>query len=448
MVGIAGSRRRQQTSTFRLVRPGRNRDLPLVSVRTLVPLAEYVRAKLSALAERFDETSGHTADPAVRAGIAGSTADLGAEIVADDDADNTTTAGEAGGTATPVNAGRSRRQQELSGGHHDEHAAQFGKPGDDGASRQAGLYLRAPIACSTLSSGNPRFLHPIDPHAIELLDVNGEALPGTLSPLAGGTERIGGSGLQGLEQRPAFARLRFANDSFSAPAVVTVVDALRETVREARGKRAKSSALRLSEETEEGLWLLEVLDSLEAAEETQNGTDDPGARRIREKAGETAAEAEFRTLDYEQFIAGRRLRYDDSAVNRNSLASSELSLVRGFLNRILSIGETTSDSSSEIEEAIAAGLDLGDETANAEDALERGEEFSGASPPVGSEQPDAEAEGRKRAQVKATRDQIVQAVDRFNERIRLKAEIRKITKFDILRLRAMLMIIAAADRLP
>jgi Resolvase, N terminal domain len=32
---------------------------------------------------------------------------------------------------------------DLSGGHHGEHAAQFGKPGDHGASRQAGLYLRA-----------------------------------------------------------------------------------------------------------------------------------------------------------------------------------------------------------------------------------------------------------------------------------------------------------------
>jgi len=88
-----------------------NRDLPLVSVRTLIPLAEYVRARLSASGERFDETSGHTADPAVRAGIAGSTADPGAEIVADDDTDNTTTASEAGGTATPVNADRSRRRR-------------------------------------------------------------------------------------------------------------------------------------------------------------------------------------------------------------------------------------------------------------------------------------------------------------------------------------------------
>src|SRR5260370_22051722 len=34
---------------------------------------------------------------------------------------------------------------DLIGGHHDEHAAQFGKPGDDGASRPPGLSLRAPI---------------------------------------------------------------------------------------------------------------------------------------------------------------------------------------------------------------------------------------------------------------------------------------------------------------
>ena len=83
-----------------------NRDLPLVSVRTLIPLAEYVRARLSALGERFDETSGHTADPAVRAGIAGSTADLGPEIVADDDVESAATVGEAAGASTPVRADR------------------------------------------------------------------------------------------------------------------------------------------------------------------------------------------------------------------------------------------------------------------------------------------------------------------------------------------------------
>jgi hypothetical protein len=83
-----------------------NRDLPLVSVRTLLPLAEYVRARLSAAREGVDETSGPAADPTTRAGIAGSAADLGAQVVADDDSEGTTTVGEADGAATPVRAGR------------------------------------------------------------------------------------------------------------------------------------------------------------------------------------------------------------------------------------------------------------------------------------------------------------------------------------------------------
>jgi len=86
------------------VRP--NRDLPRVSVRTLLPLAEYVRARLSAAGAGVDETSGLTADPTVRAGIAGSAADLGPEIVADDDAESAATVGEAGGASAPVRADR------------------------------------------------------------------------------------------------------------------------------------------------------------------------------------------------------------------------------------------------------------------------------------------------------------------------------------------------------
>src|SRR5260370_7235131 len=34
---------------------------------------------------------------------------------------------------------------DLIGGHHDEHAAQFGKPGDHAPSPQAALYFPAPI---------------------------------------------------------------------------------------------------------------------------------------------------------------------------------------------------------------------------------------------------------------------------------------------------------------
>ena len=83
-----------------------NRDLPLVSVRTLLPLAEYVGTRLSAARAGVDGTSGLSADPAVRAGIAGSAADLGPEIVADDDAESAATVGEAAGASAPVRADR------------------------------------------------------------------------------------------------------------------------------------------------------------------------------------------------------------------------------------------------------------------------------------------------------------------------------------------------------
>ena len=83
-----------------------NRDLPLVSVRTLRPLAEYVRTRLSVATKGVNGSSGPTADPAVRAGIAGSAANLGPEIVADDDAASAATVGEAAGASAPVRPDR------------------------------------------------------------------------------------------------------------------------------------------------------------------------------------------------------------------------------------------------------------------------------------------------------------------------------------------------------
>ena len=86
---------------------GPNRDLPLVSVRTLLPLAEYVRARLSSAREEVDGTAGPAADPAVCTGIAGSIADPGPQGVADDDAESAAAAGPGIGTTAPVGSGRS-----------------------------------------------------------------------------------------------------------------------------------------------------------------------------------------------------------------------------------------------------------------------------------------------------------------------------------------------------
>ena len=94
----------------------RNHDLPLVSVRTLLPLAEYVRTRLPYAGERGDGTPGYSAELATGAGPTGSAGDFSAEIVADDDTDNTATSGETAGAAALVHAVHSRFPHAGQGG--------------------------------------------------------------------------------------------------------------------------------------------------------------------------------------------------------------------------------------------------------------------------------------------------------------------------------------------
>lgn len=87
----------------------RNHDLPLVSVRTLLPLAEYVRTRLPDAGERGDGTPGHSTELATGAGPTGTAGDFGAEIVAGDETDTTATSGKTGGAAAAVHAVHGRR---------------------------------------------------------------------------------------------------------------------------------------------------------------------------------------------------------------------------------------------------------------------------------------------------------------------------------------------------
>lgn len=283
--------------------------------------------------------------------------------------------------------------------------------------------------------------------AIELLDAAGKQLSTQLIPLASASDARRVLQVGGSRARPAFARLRFSNGQTSALAIVTIVDALRETVREARSKRAEAAALQLSDETEEGLWLWEVLNELESAELEQQ-SQKPGVKRSKDSATDEGAEEPHRTLEYEQFIAGRRLRSEDEGAVRNSLAGTELSLIRSFLNRLLRIGDDTETATTPDKEAMVRGLDLQDEISDAVAALERGEQST-----VAPEAPDdptlpKEEERRKAARVRASREQIVHAVATFRSRLQEKVHSGKLGSFDVLRLRAILMIIAAAGQPP
>lgn len=119
---------------------------------------------------------------------------------------------------------------------------------------------------------------------------------------------------------------------------MVLIDKIREAAKEARSKRTENAASQLAEETEEGLWLLDVLDALELAGRLEDSGDKQVSIKTRRKNKEEndEASARFRTLTYEEFIAGRKVRAK-VLIPRNSLNGTEMSLVRGFLNRILEI---------------------------------------------------------------------------------------------------------------
>lgn len=178
----------------------------------------------------------------------------------------------------------------------------------------------------------------VDRAEIELLDGNSRPLAVTLTPQANSGDVLRKFRISGAMLRPAFARLRFADGRTSAPAIIAITEALREAVREARGRKAEAAVLQLADETEEGLWLWEVLNELETAERAQNeqgpGLNRPGTTT---PGGEEAVECHGQ-ITYEQFLAGRQLRSDIHGAERHSLAGTEFLLARNFLNRILALG--------------------------------------------------------------------------------------------------------------
>ena len=180
---------------------------------------------------------------------------------------------------------------------------------------------------------------------IELFGEDDQPIACSLQLLARSTEREHHYTITGAVERPRFARIRSVDGNLSAFAIVSLVDSLRTEVREARGKAAERAASQLEDETEEGLWLLEVLDDLESAQ--ANDTKAP-SKIARIHNAQPDEEKHFSVLDYQDFVAGCRLRSEKTGVGRNSLSGTELSLVRSYFNRVLAL-QSDAESQTSIE---------------------------------------------------------------------------------------------------
>lgn len=286
----------------------------------------------------------------------------------------------------------------------------------------------------------------IDPEEckITLLDQQCEPIACMLSPLPadGAAWRYQ---ISGTDLRPSFAKVTFPNGKDSLPAIVTLVDHLRAVIRETQSRKVENALRDLDTETEARLSLLEVLDVLEKLDSDDGGAKNPISVAKKRKADGDSDPAQHRVLSYEQFVAGRRPRTEQSQLAHDSLAGSESSLVRGFLNRILGMtGGGPADDDN--DDDLAGAFDLGDETDNSQAAIESGQELgTRKKEPTSPEQEEEEVRKRKAAQRKATREQILTAAALFGERIKERQKSGALDNHDILRLRALLMIICAAS---
>jgi hypothetical protein len=281
---------------------------------------------------------------------------------------------------------------------------------------------------------------------IELADESGRNLAVELhsipSSIKGGLRYT----LTSPEARPHFACVRFADGTRSARAVVLLMDALRHEVREARTKKLQNVIDELDGETEAGLWLLETLNRMEAAESDLAANGSQPSRHLDRTtdAEPEPGQAEVQILAYDRFIAGRRLRFDAQDIPRNSFAGSEVSHVRGFLNRILSIGgQQQSDTT---DDDISSAFDTGDDVSEGGTSLEEGFSFDRRRPKQSPEDEDANKKRMQRqaALRRTNRKEMIAAVHDLREALAAKVSAGGLKPIDVLRLRAVLSIIIAA----
>jgi hypothetical protein len=133
------------------------------------------------------------------------------------------------------------------------------------------------------------------------------------------------------------------------------------------GSRGERAAAALDDAHEEGLWLLENLDDLEAAD--RGAMHQPPADAVAPRGPRVPdrGTGQAQMQDYGAFLAGRRRRVEPGERERNSLAGTASSLVRAFLNRALGVAPAGAgaEGGSNDDREILRALDTGDEVADA-----------------------------------------------------------------------------------
>jgi hypothetical protein len=281
--------------------------------------------------------------------------------------------------------------------------------------------------------------------SIDLLSTVGDPLDAQITALESANSHQRRYEIEIIDEAPAFAQVIGSQDERFAPAIITQIDTLQAAIRETHSRKTENALAQLDGETEASLALLEVLDVLEKIEDTNTETAGEGVSIPKtQKQSDDSQNQAYQTLSYKKFIAGRR-PHQEGPVLHNSLGGSDVSIVRGFLNRIVGLRALIGTPEEDDEEALKASFNLVDETDDAAGDLAAGEEFDGKPKEPEPVPPDEVEHRRKAKQRRVTKEQLVTAATNFSKRIEIKQEADTLTTRDFLRLRALLMIICAAS---
>ncbi|CAN7664214.1 hypothetical protein LJR034_005292 [Caballeronia sp. LjRoot34] len=243
--------------------------------------------------------------------------------------------------------------------------------------------------------------------------------------------------------KAVFGRVLAEDGTRSALSLITVVNALREEIREGGGRSRDKYAADLDGRTEEGLWLMKLLDDLHALDLKTHSVPDEGKGLAKRSGRQSKAQpVVVGKLSYRNFVEKQSLRTKTKSFS--SVAGDHISLGRAFLNRLLGI--ETSAIPDEAEDEDSDLFPMGDETDQPGNALEQGQEFTGAAKKVKKTSGEDKTRINKARREKRTRDQILAVGFEFAHQIREKGRQQiPLTGADILKLRAYLTIVAASS---
>ncbi|MDQ0039102.1 hypothetical protein J2W30_006895 [Variovorax boronicumulans] len=296
------------------------------------------------------------------------------------------------------------------------------------------------LKAGVLSWQRPRGLAGAD-GKLEFRDAYGSVVPIGATPLSDDGDKA----TFGLEAGalPTFARLVREGERF-APAVVMSVEAL-QFARLPATKQASRSKLEFFEDpdTLESLKFLTLL--AEFARLDEEATDTASAASVARSSTKEEAEKEpSHVLPYEEFIL-RRSTTPSSGLAESSTGTGYADAVRQALNRITgvrtkSLRKQLDEQSSDFLQ-IGAVLDIGDETANREQAVEMGSEVSRRSEGAQKAAEKRRQTVRKLQAFRQTQKTIVKALTKHLSDERAAAISTRLKPVSLLKLRVLLSVL-------